>query len=397
MKIIRSTACGLAILGAVLLSACGEGRVPPASPSPAGGRPASPHPDDFAPRFLSTDPSPDKEPVLKLLKKIVLKTPPGQPLRRFHSVSAGPSGIYIADIKRHRIVRFDPAGKFLQFIGEALKPSLQINKSMRMDTLLDGKRLEVPQVGTGLLTFNLLGRLERVIDEPPQIRRVVTITRSQHGNNLLACFLSVNGPYAAIFGDGKLKGVFYSQRRNLAPSDLEFRPNLAPLISLDSDYEGHIYAVGRVDYDLRTYDRTGRYLGDFRTLPDPYYQPPPDRLEPGEKERLRIDSSGWVKWEATWTQVESIAIVQNRYLIVCLNVHGKEKFRLHFYDLKGRGIGQRFWPYRLVGRDEQDRLYFTDNSGAALYDGSYPSDFQWSLWVYRVEKQERPQPKTPHS
>ncbi|MDA2924796.1 TlpA family protein disulfide reductase [Acidobacteria bacterium AH-259-L09] len=317
---------------------------------------ALPTSDDLKPILLPTSRGHAGKADLSLQREIILKVDASRPITSIHSVAVLPSAICLSDPRSSLVRMFDQKGTLLGYLADDLIKRREMQRLEDIHFGVETQRIYIADGGSVFVFDPEDGRLEKRIRQ-----RAYSVVELSAGR-LAVSLLAIQGPHAAMMVGEEYVRTFCSERRNLLGPEEEFRPNFPPRFHLERDGEGNIYAVGHVDYEIRKYDQQGNYIGDFQVQPDPEYIPPPERVD---KERWWTDRDLTEQWMKSWSRVESVVVVQDRYLVVCLT--SREGYRLHFYTLDGSvPFSPIPWDYRLLGDDEEGNLYFADDKDRLL-------------------------------
>ena len=310
--------------------------------------------NDRESKYLNTETANNlRRPRLVLLDEIRLDPPEGLSLH-MHDVAIGPTNFFLLN-SRDNVSEFGPDGRFVRHYGEKLRNQLDLGRLYAWAVNPRNGRLYVSE--TRVLTiFYPDGSFGQRIELPENIT-ASAISFSRNGDLVLDLNM-IDGPWLAVLKDDGNLTLFGEERRKLLGPDEEFRPNYMPRFHTLTDNNGNIYAINRVDYEIRKYDQEGIYIGDFNIQEDRHYRPPPD----GVDKSLLWDPEFQKKWHSTWTGVTGAAIVNDRFLVVSLGSLGGDetkKARLHIYGLQGRKLFRQIeWDERLAGSDSDGRLYF---------------------------------------
>ncbi|MDA2924619.1 redoxin domain-containing protein [Acidobacteria bacterium AH-259-L09] len=334
--------------------------------------------DDVRPRFFPDQERKAKAPELRLRRKIRLTPESHRPIRSTFTLSVTSKALYVVDPVGNTIREFGLQGNLVRYMGDDLRNRLEMKRAFDVHFSGRNNRLYATD-HRGILVLTPEGSFEKRIQLDGLFP--FTVTESPKGD-LLVGLSSIEGPHAALVRGEKVVKLLGSERRSLLSPQEEFRPNYPPRFFLDTDGSGNIYAVGQVDYEVRKYTADGAYVGDFHVQQDPYYVSPPETVD---KERRLLDKDWHDQWKKSWTRVTKIAVVKDRYLVICLQTHQPQEYRLHFYTLDGRpAFSQISSDSGLVGSDDQGNLYFTDTA---------KEDSPRLLLVYSLGD-ESPKPKT---
>ena len=317
--------------------------------------------DDREPKYLTNETANNLErPRMVLLEEIRFVPPESLSLHmglspHMHDVAIGPTSFFLLN-SRDTVSEFGPDGRFIRHYGEKLRNQLELGPLRGWALNPRNGRLYVSET-RALTIFKPDGSFGQRI-EFPEIIAASAITFSRNGDLLLDLCM-IDGPWLAVLKEGRSFTLFGEERRKLLSPDQEFRPNFMPRFHTLTDSSGNIYAINRVDYEIRKYDQEGVYIGDFNIQQDRHYRPPPDGVD---KSRLWTDPEFQKKWYSTWTGVTGAAIASDRFLVLSLGSlggDGADKTRLHIYGLQGRKLFRQIeWDERLAGSDSDGRLYF---------------------------------------
>ena len=311
--------------------------------------------NDREPKYLTTETADNlKRPRLVLLEEIRLDPPEGLSLH-MHDVAIGPKSFFLLN-SRDTVSEFGPDGRFIRHYGEKLRNQLDLGPLHGWALNPRNGRLYVSE-NKALTIFCPDGSFGQRIELPEDIF-ASAITFNRNGDLVLDLNM-IDGPWLAVLKDDGNLTLFGEERRKLLGPDEEFRPNFMPRFHTLTDSSGNIYAINRVDYEIRKYDQEGIYIGDFNIQQDRHYRPPPDGVD---KSLLWEDPEFEKRWYSTWTGVTGAAIANDRFLVVSLGSWGGDetnKMRLHIYGLQGRKLFRQIeWDESLVGSDSDGHLYF---------------------------------------
>lgn len=319
--------------------------------------------DDLQPVYLDEKESAPPVPGIRFVEEIYLRDSDENNIQNIELLSIANGTFYMFDFVSKSIRLFDSNGRFLSSIShpdfkDKCTPFVIASYSRTL------QRVVAAVPGKGLFLFHDSGEIDQVLTFPEIDnlgQNILGVVPSNNGD-MLAVTLYERGPYLALVREGSLFRQFYRDRTPPLSKTADFRTNFWPLVFVDSDREGNIYTCERVDYEIRKYNPDGDYIGDFKVLEDSNYAFPPDSLD---KERFRIDKEFKETWNNSWTQVDSLGVLNDEYLVACLRIHGQPEFSLHFYSLDGGGCDHPIaWPTRLMCVDEDNRMYFLDDSSA---------------------------------
>lgn len=345
-----------------LVTACGQ-----AEPSQSVGKeqPANYLEGDLEPRVL--EPSEDSTYEIELIfdKRMCLQNESGLPLARPGPVSFGQKSFLVADIDNRTLLQFSSEGDFLAERPDKLLSEETGFFGIELATSDQGAWIAMPGASPHFLDFQ--SEAISSLDET-ELRTAYSVHLSLSGTLVMGLFpppsSDPRGPFLALAKNGKARKTFYRDRtKPLGPQE-DFRMNYLPLVHVVTDAGGNIYTCEGVDYEIRKYDSEGNYLGDFRILDDPSYLAPPEKVD---KERLNIDAAFRESWDASWSRVRQLEVVENQFLVASLENHRPTKFSLHFYTLDGRAARSAMpWDHLLMGSDTQGRLYFLEEKGGGV-------------------------------
>ena len=326
--------------------------------------------DGREPRYLANDTAENlRRPRLALLEEIRFDPPEGVSVH-MHDMTMGPKSFFLLN-SRQTISEFSHDGRFIRNIGEELRKQLQLGNIFGLAVDPQDGRLYV-SASEDIHIFNPDGSIEHRIELPDNIY-ASELSFNKNGDLLLG-LRGNDGPWLGIHNAGGSFTLFCEERRKMLGPDEEFRPHFMPRFHTLTDSHGKIYAINRVDYEIRKYDQTGVYIGDFKIQKDRYYRPPPDGVD---KSLLWTDPEFSEKWYSSWTGVTGAAIANDQYLIVSLGSWvGSETrdMRFHFYDLEGRTAFQQIeLGDDLSGSDSEGRLYFSSKEPNTLRTYSFES------------------------
>ena len=310
--------------------------------------------DDREPRYLTDKSATNlRRPRFVLMDEIRFDPPEGVALH-MHDPVIGRDSFYLLN-SRHTVSEFGRDGRFIRNIGEKLRNQLELGHIFSFAVDPQDDRIYVSG-DDDITIFNPDGSFERRIELPAEI--YPSELNFGHNGDLLFGLRTNDSLWLGIHNKEGRFTFFCEERRKLLGFDEEFRRNFIPRFHTLTDTNSNIYAINRVDYEIRKYDHDGVYVGDFKIQKDQHYRPPPDGVD---KSLLWTDPEFSENWYSTWTAVTGSAIANGRYLIAALGSlsAADQKVRLHFYDLEGRKAFQQIeWEEHLVGNDSEGDLYF---------------------------------------
>jgi hypothetical protein len=260
--------------------------------------------------------------------------------------------IWITDAMRRVVLKYEKNGALLRGIDRfANEPRFKRPLGLFIDKqdnvyVADGARSRI-------YVFTSAGEPIRAL---PMKHDLQTLRINSRGEFVVGGFNGEEFPRNGFYLSHYDHSLHFIRRFEPADEKLE-RLNLSYFdgILFDIDRQDNIYCFQPVSYKLRKYNREGRLLS-VMSGQNRHYRPPPRLAEETYKDKQKF--AAWVR---SWTPMVALHITKQGLLVVQF-MERADKFWTDIYTLDGRPLHTEVsTPYRLLGIDSQDRLYFLIN------------------------------------